>query len=161
MCPHLHTGDCHSCTLQLNMCAGPMPGGLVPRLQGGWSGTSPVLAGRLLLLRVCGIHVGISLCYWLAQPCMLPAVCRSAIHLPPGTQDMMAATASTVSLDAFSCMLRASQQCAPPCRECEQYALFMKGKQDLDFTTDEEKEAVREIFEGALSGDFCLDVPEP
>eukprot|EP00891_Asterochloris_glomerata_P002642 jgi/Astpho2/2642/fgenesh1_pm.00049_%23_6_t len=36
-------------------------------------------------------------------------------------------------------------------RECEQYALFMKGKQDLDFTTDEEKEAVREIFEGALS----------
>ena len=36
----------------------------------------------------------------------------------------------------------------------------MKGKQDLDFTTDEEKEAVREIFEGALSGEPCPDVPE-
>ena len=32
----------------------------------------------------------------------------------------------------------------------------MKGKQDLDFTTDEEKEAVKEIFEGALSGESCL-----
>ena len=37
----------------------------------------------------------------------------------------------------------------------------MKGKQDLDFTTDEEKEAVREIFEGALSGEPCPNVPEP
>ena len=37
----------------------------------------------------------------------------------------------------------------------------MKGKQDLDFTTDEEKEAVREIFEGALSGQSWLDAPQP
>ena len=64
------------------------------------------------------------------------------------------------SLGAHGCLPSAPQHCASHCRECEQYALFMKGKQDLDFTTDEEKEAVREIFEGALSGEPCLDAPE-